>query len=51
MSSRTIDVIRTCWEAGCSNEQIAYITKQLTGTWLSEAAVEDHIAQFEVTQP
>jgi hypothetical protein len=45
--NNTLSIIRACWKAGCSHYQIAVITKELSGTWLSEAAITDHINDFE----
>lgn len=45
--SNTLAIIYACWKAGCSHRQIAAITKELSGTWLSEAAIADHINDFE----
>ena len=44
--SNTLEVIRACLEAGCSPPQIAFITLVLSGTHLSEAAIADHINEF-----
>ncbi len=46
-ANNTLTIIHACWKAGCSHRQIAAITKELSGTWLSEAAIADHINDFE----
>ena len=44
--SKTLDAIKQCWVAGHSSEKTRDEVLKHTGTLLSEAAIEDHFAEF-----
>ena len=46
MTSLVLKTVHACWVAKCSHWQTATVVLAVTGTRLSEAAIEDHFRRF-----